>query len=266
MTSPGSGSLYDRIGIGYDTTRRPDPYIVGRLAWHLELAPGGRYLDIACGTGNYTCALAAKGGSWNGLDTSGGMVRSAQEKNRGIPWFLGDVASLPFRDRTFAGGMCTLAIHHFPALLSVFQEMHRVLGRGRFVIFTATREQMRGYWLNEYFAEAMARSVEQMPSLDLVLESLTEAGFQVAYTEPYGIQLGLRDFFRYSGKHNPEMYLSPAVRQGISTFASLADPGEVAAGCVRLRSDIASGRIDEVREGYRHSGGDYLFVVAAKSI
>ena len=59
--------LYDRIGGGYDVTRRADPIIAGRLAHHLALGSSGNYLDIACGTGNYTSTLAAVGGTWTGV-------------------------------------------------------------------------------------------------------------------------------------------------------------------------------------------------------
>ena len=62
--------LYDQIADGYDTTRRADPTIVRRLAAYLALAPGRRYLDVGCGTGNYTAALAALGGVWHGVDSS----------------------------------------------------------------------------------------------------------------------------------------------------------------------------------------------------
>ena len=49
---------------------------------------------------------------------------------------------------------------HFAELLPVFQEAHRVLERGRFVILTATPVQMQSYWLNEYFPDAMLKSIE----------------------------------------------------------------------------------------------------------
>ena len=53
---------YDQIGDGYDTTRRADPAKVRRLATYLALAPGRRYLDVGCETGNHPAALAALGG------------------------------------------------------------------------------------------------------------------------------------------------------------------------------------------------------------
>jgi len=52
---------YDLIGAGYDATRRADPSIAARLAFHLRCAPGECCLDLACGTGNYTTMLARSG-------------------------------------------------------------------------------------------------------------------------------------------------------------------------------------------------------------
>ena len=216
--------LYDSIGLNYDSTRRPDPYIASRLAHHLRPADGGRFLDIACGTGNYTAELAKLGGSWHALDMSERMLRAAQQKSHHISLLLGDALSLPFRDGSFDGVLCSNALHHFAALLPAFQEAYRVIGRGRLVIFTATSEQTGRFWLNEYFPEAIDRAARQTPPLDSVLAALEEAGFNPAETELYEVQPDLKDLFLYSGKHRPELYLSAAVRQGISAFSTLAGP------------------------------------------
>ena len=79
-------ALYDQIGDGYDTTRRADPAIVRRLAAYLALAPGRRYLDVGCGTGNYTAALAALGGVWHGVDPSRQMLAAARAKAPSLAW------------------------------------------------------------------------------------------------------------------------------------------------------------------------------------
>ena len=171
---------------------------------------------------------------------------------------------MPFRDNSFDGAICTMALHHLASLLPVFRETFRVIARGRLVIFTATAEQMRGYWLNEYFPVAMSRSTTQMPSLDVVLDSLTGAGFTLECTEKYDVLPDLQDLFLYAGKERPEFYLDEEMRRGISTFSTLSDPEELAAGCQRLSRDVASGRINEVAESYRNDGGDYIFVVAAR--
>ncbi|HAI99062.1 MAG TPA: methyltransferase type 11, partial [Dehalococcoidia bacterium] len=51
------------------------------------------------------------------------------------------------------------------------------------------------------------KSIEQMPALDLVTGALTQAGFTSIDTEGFDIRDDLQDFFLYSGKYRPEMYL-----------------------------------------------------------
>jgi SAM-dependent methyltransferase len=265
MSQPAPHSpLYDRIGTHYDVTRRADPSLVARLIDHLKPEPSRTYLDIACGTGNYSVAVAQTGMRVQGIDQSSRMIAAAREKSRDVTWHIGNVEALPFCDGAFSGVMCTLAIHHFKALQLVFQEAFRVLAQGRFVLFTSTAEQMRGYWLNAYFPDAMVRSIVQMPGLQAIVQALRGSGFASIHTEPYEVQTDLQDLFLYSGKHRPEMYLDPRVRAGISTFAALADPSEVEEGCQKLSQDIASGHIAEVMARYRHAPGDYLFVVGEK--
>ena len=101
-----------------------------------------------------------------------------------------------------------------------------------------------------------------MPDLPDVERALKNAGFNTPSTEPYAVREDLQDFFLYSGKHRPAMYLDPIVRAGISTFSSLADADEVEQGCEQLARDIASGKINAVRNRYDAQTGDYVFVVA----
>ena len=264
MTELPKTPVYDRIGAGYDRTRRADSYIVERIAGHLPLQENGMYLDVACGTGNYTGALADLGGNWLGIDVSNRMLRRARSKARTVRLALAQGENLPFANGIFSGAVCTLALHHFDRLEPVFSEIHRALNRGRLVIFTSDPEQMRGYWLNEYFPQAMLRSIEQMPSIDRVKESLLEAGFTAIQTEAYAIRQDLQDLFLYSGKHRPYLYLDEGFRQNISTFSGLASTDEVREGCARLSQDIESGRISQVIDQYRNQRGDYLFVIADK--
>lgn len=255
-------AIYDRIGAGYDSTRRADPLIVSRLVHHVRIRPGAHYLDVGCGTGNYTLAVASHGGEWHGIDLSKQMIDSARSKSDKVEWRVADASEIPYPESFFAGAMCTLAIHHFTALLPVFREVHRILLGGSFVIFTATPEQMAGYWLNEYFPKAMFRSMQQMPSLDTVIGALHDAGFAGVRTEKYAVQDDLQDLFLYSGKHRPALYLDERIRCQISTFSLLADPTEVEEGCHRLAFDIRTGRIASIVESYANEVGDYLLVVA----
>ena len=256
-------ALYDKIGGNYDKSRLADPYISGRLYAHLRPDPGLKYLDLACGTGNYTIALNRLGMPLYGIDNSPLMIDIARQKDSSVKWLPGNAEALPFPDSVFSGITCILAIHHFTDLNRAFAEAARVLSKGCFVIFTATSEQMRKYWLNHYFPQAMKKSIEQMPGKSEIESALKGAGFKTIDFELYEIRDDLEDLFLYSGKNQPELYLQDNIRRNISTFAAIASPAEVKKGCTSLEADIRSGRIKQVIESYLSQDiGDYAFVIA----
>lgn len=255
--------LYDHIGKSYDTTRKADLEITRRLKGHLQVSEG-TILDVACGTGNYTIALKNLGLHMTGVDVSNEMIKKAQKKTIEVAWDLADANTLPYTNNTFKGATCILAIHHFDNLLKPFQEVYRVIDKGRFVIFTSSPEQMERYWLKEYFPKAIKDSAKQMPSVSTVTDTLRQAGFAITGLETFLIQPDLQDFFLYSGKYEPEMYLDASVRSGISTFANLASKEEVEEGCNKLRQDLHSGSIRNILDQYSSDLGDYVFVVAEK--
>jgi ubiquinone/menaquinone biosynthesis C-methylase UbiE len=104
MSPPRSAAIkYDSIGIGYDATRRPDPRIAERIQALLEPAAGAHYLDVACGTGNYTHSLHALGLDVIGIDQSATMLDAARAKYPAVKWQQADVTALPFADGHFDG-------------------------------------------------------------------------------------------------------------------------------------------------------------------
>ncbi len=70
-------AIYNTIGEKYDSTRTADPEIVSTLATLLNIDAKKTYLDIACGTGNYTIELNKIGGNWFGFDQSQKMLHEA---------------------------------------------------------------------------------------------------------------------------------------------------------------------------------------------
>ena len=257
-------ALYDVIGAAYGTTRRADPGIVRSLAGFVEPWVGGNYLDLGCGTGNYTCALAPLGGNWHGVDPSLQKLAQAKCKSQSVGWTLGRAESLPYGSETFNGVVCTLAIHHFAALESSFAEVFRVLRRGRFVLFTSFPEQMQGYWLCHYFPSMTERSWSQMPSEALVVNALRSAGFSAPEISAFEVTNELQDLFLYSGKHRPSLYLDAKVRANISSFAMHCSASELERGLESLRNDVSSGRFQAVAKGYTRTSGDYAFVHVTK--
>jgi len=80
---------YDIIGHDYNETRKADPYLARRLFQLLEPKPEGHYLDIGCGTGNYTHIFQQNGVSFIGIDPSEKMLEKARLKNQFIDWRIG---------------------------------------------------------------------------------------------------------------------------------------------------------------------------------
>ena len=134
---------------------------------------GQSFLDIGCGTGNYTIALNEMGVEFTGIDPSEEMLKTAKSKSEKINWLKGHVEKIPFSNQTFDGAIATLTIHHWPDLKKGFGEIFRVLKPdANLVIFTSTPEQMKGYWLNHFFPKMLADSMLQMPDFELVKHHL----------------------------------------------------------------------------------------------
>lgn len=117
--------LESRAADGYDTFRPYfHPLVFGRLS---ELTSHRRFdqaLDVACGTGQSSVAMAATGTTVVGLDASAAMLRHA--RRRGIACVQASAESLPYADRCVDLVAVGLAFHWFdqPAFL---REARRVL-------------------------------------------------------------------------------------------------------------------------------------------
>lgn len=259
--------LYDSIGTDYNSTRCADPFLTERLYTLLSLQKDLKCLDVGCGTGNYTIALAARGDcSFYGVEPSETMLESAKRKSSSVTWASAAAENLPFENEFFDAALVTLTIHHWKSLEKGFAEICRVLkSGGNFVIFTAFSEQMENYWLNYYFPVMLKDSMSVMPSRKMIETALNSAGFNIVKEEKYFIQPDLQDLFLYSGKQRPLLYLDAQIRKGISSFAVLSYAEEVENGLQKLSDDLKNGSFADVARNYENNSGDYVFIAAAKS-
>lgn len=97
------------------------------------VASGHRVLDVACGTGALTVAVADRvlpGGAAFGLDANPQMLAVARRKHAPIEWYEGRAESLPFDDATFDAVVSQFGLMFFDDRLAALREMWRVLRPG----------------------------------------------------------------------------------------------------------------------------------------
>jgi SAM-dependent methyltransferase len=89
-------------------------------------------LDIACGPGMLSCAMAQVAGHVTGIDLVPAMIKQArllqqEEKLSNMDWLLGDVYQLPFLDALYSRVVTRFSFHHFLKPQIVLKEMIRVV-------------------------------------------------------------------------------------------------------------------------------------------
>lgn len=114
----------------------------------LNLAPGDRVLDLACGTGpNYPLLVDRVGadGTVFGVDHSAGMVAAARDRAHGrghgdalpetaVRVARADAGTLPLPDDAMDAALCTLSLSAIPDHLAAIQELRRVVHPGGTVV------------------------------------------------------------------------------------------------------------------------------------
>jgi ubiquinone/menaquinone biosynthesis C-methylase UbiE len=257
--------LYNKIGPGYNITRKADPWIFNRLVHYLQPVPGHKYLEIGCGTGNYLAEFLNREFDFTGIDPSETMLVEARKKVPDEKLVVASSESIPFGNGSFSGAVAILTLHHWTNIRKGLEEISRVLKPSSpFVVFSFTPEQMRGYWLYHYFPRMIEQGMKMVPPENEMREIFESTGFDSVKTEKYFIRPDLEDHFLYSHKHNPGQYLREEVRAGSSSFKSLISPEELDQGLHQLEADIHSKKIDGIIRSFENKNGDYLFYSAKK--
>ncbi len=115
------------------------------LRWIDELAipTGEKVLEIGCGAGRCTVAMAQRGYVIHAMDSVEGMVNSTQEHaseagvSSSVTTSRGDAHNLPFRDGSFGLVLAMGVIPYLQFPQKGLSEMARVLRPGGFLLVTA---------------------------------------------------------------------------------------------------------------------------------
>jgi SAM-dependent methyltransferase len=226
--------IYDRIGRGYATTRRPDPRMAAAIA-------------AALGDARTLVNVGARAGAYEPTDRAVVAVEPsrtmvAQRPPHAARCIQGVAEQLPFRDRSLDASLGILTIHHWTDQAAGLRELRRV-ARHRVVLLTWDPSGIDAFWLTtEYFPEIIDLDLPRFPPVAALAGSLG-----AIRATPVPVPHDCQDGFLGAFWRRPESYLDPEVRGGISAFAQIAPEAE-RRGVARLTEDLRSGRW-EARHG-----------------
>jgi SAM-dependent methyltransferase len=217
--------LYDRLGVGYTGTRRPDP----RIAAAIDEALGDAItvVNVGAGTGSYEPADRRV------VAIEPSPVMLAQRPPDAAPAILARAEALPMADDSVDAAMAVLSDHHWIDRAAGLAEMRRV-ARRRAVLFQFEPMLADALWLTRDYLPTFMRRVRGH-SLAEMMRPLGDAALR-----PVPIPHDCHDGFLAAYWRRPHAYLDPAVRAGISVF-SLLPEAEVDEAVTRLRADLESG-------------------------
>jgi ubiquinone/menaquinone biosynthesis C-methylase UbiE len=257
-------SLYDVIGKTYAQTRRSDPRITEKLLEILAPSQAVTIADIGAGAGSYAFVLAECGYRVFAIEPSATM-RSQAKSHPAIQWIDAFADNLPLPDGSADAAIIMLAFHHFQDYRQALREIHRIAGDGKIVLFTYDPEKISSFWLTQYFPSLVAdvqSTFLTIPRLMSQIEAIANVAVNVV---KFPLPNDLSDSFAAVGWARPELYLNSDIRNGISSFANIAE-NELNQGLANLSKDLEIGAWDRkhghLRQQEQYDVG-YRFVYTA---
>ncbi|MBM2810014.1 MAG: class SAM-dependent methyltransferase [Chloroflexi bacterium] len=130
-SQPSVSDAYDQLRFGGPSGARVN---AREIELTLDLIPDdGRVLDLACGTGRVSRAIAARGQCVVGLDYSPPMA--AKTASLGVPTVVGDGFRTPFGTGCFDAVVSLRFAFHYAELHPLLEEMRRLVAPGGIIVF-----------------------------------------------------------------------------------------------------------------------------------
>lgn len=222
---------YDRTGVTYASTRRPDPRISSVI--DRALAEMASVANIGAGTGSYEPPQTVVA-----VEPSGVML--AQRPPGTAPALRAVARRLPLRTDAVDAALAVLTVHHWRDLQQGIDEMKRI-ARRRIVILTWDHTVTRDFWLLREYLPAAAETDRRLAvPLNRLTDLLGADSATQCTVTPVPVPHDCLDGFGAAYWRRPEAYLESRVQAGMSMLA-LTPQRLVCEGLDRLRSDIDSG-------------------------
>jgi ubiquinone/menaquinone biosynthesis C-methylase UbiE len=149
MSGPGAGGSFKEFehagwkdaAVPYDAAfSRLTRLMVPDLLDVLQVGPGTRFLDVACGPGYLAAAARERGAEAVGVDFSASMVERARQLFPDVAFREGDAETLAgLADASFDAVGINFGVLHFGDPAAALRAAHRVLRPGGRAAFTAWR-------------------------------------------------------------------------------------------------------------------------------
>lgn len=190
--------MFDAIAPRYDLVNRIMTFRMDvgwrrRTIRELDLAPGSRIADLACGTGDLCRELQRSGMRPIGFDLSFGMLAAARTT---APIAQADALRLPVPDASLDGITCGFALRNLVELDGFFDELARtvrpggrialldvaeptnpILRFGHSIYFGRVVPLVGGLLSDASAYQYLPRSVAYLPEPGVMLARLAGAGF-----------------------------------------------------------------------------------------
>lgn len=179
----GAAAEYDRRWARYNRASLAllRPWIAGRTL--------GRVLDVGCGTGNLSAALAEWGAAvdaYVGVDLSPGMLRMGAPKLGAGGWpgaaVAGSAVALPVATASFDTALCASNLHYWPDSGAGLLEIRRVLRPGgRLLLVDWDRAPLRMRAFDLWMRRVLRVEYQRMYSRQEIRALLHDSGYRVAH-------------------------------------------------------------------------------------
>lgn len=215
----------------YDSAARLQQQVGARLIDFMESRPGGRGLDLGCGTGYFLPMLAERldPEALVAADLSPGMIQYARQA-RGLAsdWLVADAESLPLGDASLDWLFSSLMIQWCADTAAVAREACRVLRPGGEAVFSTlvagTLGELESAWAE---ADPGGRHVNRFLTLEELRAAFDHAGegFSVEvepmvlwYPDVMGLLKELKTLgARYKDENRRRAAMAPARLRALSS-------------------------------------------------